>query len=501
MNSSVLNMRASYVFNALAIILAGISIVLYFYFEATKEKISTVNNEANLEYVESLADNLIKDIIRVSEEDFLTELQEDEILKSYVESDLKLFVTTKYQYIYLLSKDDRIKDGFRILVDSSRNLDEKNSLYSLYNSLAKDNFSKVYRSQKSLYLKDNKRGATYLKPIIIANKVKAIIVVEFSLQEQNAIALELQTLANMFQVAITFFIIIFIFMLWFSYIDARREKEKKVVLEKLKASNRNLEIETAKVKDLNDSLADKVKLEVNKNREKDAQMIQQSRLAQMGEMISMIAHQWRQPLAAISSTSSAINIKAQLGNLENEKVIALTKKINEYSQHLSTTIDDFRDFFKSNKETKETNYSELIKSVLGIIEDSLINKNIELIQDLKIEDTIKTYPNEIKQVILNLIKNAEDVLIEKQIINPYIKIMTYKEGENLVLSVSDNGGGIPKEIRDKIFDPYFSTKIKKNGTGLGLYMSKTIVEKHCGGKLTVANSDEGAVFKILLDKN
>ncbi len=253
-----------------------------------------------------------------------------------------------------------------------------------------------------------------------------------------------------------------------------------------------------KIEELNLTLESKIKNEVEKNRLQDQQLLQQSRLAQMGEMLSMIAHQWRQPLSAINATSIAINIDARFEILDSKKVIMQTDKISEYSQHLSTTIEDFRDFFKSNKEKKNICFCDLIKSVLGIVEDSLINQNIKVIQEISCEETFETYANEVKQVILNLIKNAEDVLLEKNIEDPFIKIITYKKGDNYLLEVSDNGGGIPENILEHIFDPYFSTKKQKDGTGLGLYMSKTIIEEHCNGKLTVANNKDGAVFQITL---
>ena len=223
---------------------------------------------------------------------------------------------------------------------------------------------------------------------------------------------------------------------------------------------------------------------------------QQSRLAQMGEMISMIAHQWRQPLSAINSTSTALNLKAKLNKLDNDTVIKLTDQVLEYTQYLSTTIDDFRNFFKSNKEKEEVSYTQLIECVMRISEGSMSYENINLIQELNCKDTFHIYQNEFKQVILNLIKNAEDVLVENNVKNPYIKIHTYKEGTKLILEVSDNGGGISDDIIANIFDPYFSTKLKKDGTGLGLYMSKMIIEDHCNGTLSVFNTKDGALFKI-----
>jgi len=254
-----------------------------------------------------------------------------------------------------------------------------------------------------------------------------------------------------------------------------------------------------KIEELNRDLERRVEEEVRKNREKDRHLLHQSRLAQMGEMISMIAHQWRQPLSAISSCSLAINVKAKLGKLDKESAIDLSEKISEYSQHLSSTIDDFRDFFKPNRGKEETTFETLVKSALSIVEVSLKNRDIELRLDLECDAKLTTYPNELKQVILNLIKNAEDAIGERKVQNPYIEIRSYTEDSKAVLEVGDNAGGVPDNIIDKIFDPYFSTKLEKNGTGLGLYMSKMIVEEHCNGKLEVKNGPEGAIFKITLE--
>ncbi len=253
-----------------------------------------------------------------------------------------------------------------------------------------------------------------------------------------------------------------------------------------------------KIEELNKNLKEKITFEVKKNRLKDEQLAQQARLAQMGEMISMIAHQWRQPLAAISSLSLALNLKAQLGKLNKELTLDLTNKITANSKHLSTTIDDFREFFRPNKEKSETNFNDIIKNVLNIVEDSIATKNINIIKEFSCSKNFLTYPNEIKQVVLNLIKNADDILLDNKIKNPYIKLFTYSNKNEVILEVSDNAGGIPPDIMSKIFDPYFSTKTKKDGTGLGLYMSKTIIDEHCKGELSVRNTKEGAVFTITI---
>jgi signal transduction histidine kinase len=212
----------------------------------------------------------------------------------------------------------------------------------------------------------------------------------------------------------------------------------------------------------------------------------------MGEMLSMIAHQWRQPLSAISATSGSISLKARRDKLDKDAVMELANNITNYAQHLSSTIDDFRNFFKDKKDKESITLGEVVASTLSIVSMSLSNANIKILTNLNSDTPIQTYTNELKQVVLNIIKNAQDALIEKDIQNPYIKI----DVDNTTIKISDNAGGIPENIIDKIFNPYFSTKTKKDGTGLGLYMSKTIIEEHCGGKIGVENDKNGAVFTI-----
>jgi C4-dicarboxylate-specific signal transduction histidine kinase len=220
----------------------------------------------------------------------------------------------------------------------------------------------------------------------------------------------------------------------------------------------------------------------------------------MGEMISMIAHQWRQPLTAISATSGSMHLKAKIGKIDADTIIDLSNKISDYSQHLSSTINDFREFFKPKKEKNTTSFKQIIEGVLSIIESSISTKEIKIIQEYNCDSLFSTYSNEMKQVILSLLKNAEDALIETDTKNPYIKINTYSDDTSHILEISDNAGGIPEDIIDKIFDPYFSTKLKKDGTGLGLYMGKIIIQEHCNGELLVENDEFGAKFSIRLGK-
>jgi signal transduction histidine kinase len=278
------------------------------------------------------------------------------------------------------------------------------------------------------------------------------------------------------------------------------ESMHKRIIKQTQERNRHEQLlitQSQEFENLNKTLDKRVQEELAKNRQKEQQLIHQSRLAQMGEMISMIAHQWRQPLTAISATANNLILKIMMDDIDKDEFEKEIGLISNYSQHLSKTIDDFRGFFKENKVEKVTTIDKIIESTLDIVRVSVENANIELRTKLECNKELKTYPSEIKQVVLNLIKNAQDALIEKDVKDAYIEIETLCKDDKHVLIIKDNGGGIPENIMDKIFEPYFSTKLEKDGTGLGLYMSKIIIEKHCGAKIKAENDDKGAVFKVI----
>jgi len=269
-----------------------------------------------------------------------------------------------------------------------------------------------------------------------------------------------------------------------------------------------LQLAHNKIESLNRNLDQRVRDEIKKNREKERQIFQQSRLAQMGEMVSMIAHQWRQPLGAISTTTIGIESKLKLKRLDFESDAGRTqaeaylleklKKINLYIESLTSIIDDFRNFYKADQKKEVLSVIKPIQSALRIIEINLNEKNIRLDCQCRAGTPVSLFNNELSQVILNILKNAEDNFMAQEISSPVIRIETSENVTESCIIISDNGGGIASAIMDRIFDPYFSTKLEKNGTGLGLYMSKMIVEDHHGGTLKVSNNDEGAVFRICL---
>ncbi len=257
-----------------------------------------------------------------------------------------------------------------------------------------------------------------------------------------------------------------------------------------------LKEKTQELEYTNKNLQKLVEQEVKKNREKEKLMLTKSRQIQMGEMISMIAHQWRQPLNAISTAVNFLNLRVEMKNFDTKTIQEISDKINKYVQHLSQTIDDFRDFFKPKKDVQKSDFVKIIDKTLTLLEYEIKKHNIDVNVITKNKTEFLIYENEILQVVLNIFKNAQDVLTEQNVKKPKINVII----DGTKLSIEDNGGGICEDIIDNIFDPYFSTK-SKNGTGLGLYMSKLIVEEHCNGKLEVKNTQFGACFNIILPKN
>ncbi len=271
-------------------------------------------------------------------------------------------------------------------------------------------------------------------------------------------------------------------------------------LQTIKALSNIARVSSQELQELNMKLEKRIREEVEKNRKKEGILIHNSRLAQMGEMMSMIAHQWRQPLSAISATSTGLQVKIELDNYDEAFFLESLQKIEEYVLHLSHTIDDFANFFKPNKKKEDVEVRDLIEKALFIIQPSLKKHSILVTKEIACSHKVHTIYNEVVQVLLNLLKNAENALLKKGVLEPRIVMRAYEKGNKTFIEVEDNAGGIPSENLGKIFEPYFSTKQNEKSTGLGLYMSKFIIEESCGGKLEVENSDEGAKFTIVLSK-
>lgn len=249
-----------------------------------------------------------------------------------------------------------------------------------------------------------------------------------------------------------------------------------------------VDAKTQELQQLNRNLELKVQYEVEQSRQKDQIMFRQSRLASMGEMIGNIAHQWRQPLNAIVLIIQSFQMKRMAGlELSDEFIDKQVKEGIELASLMSHTIDDFRNFFKPNHNEEQFSVKSLLHYTINLVKDYYNKSGIEIFLNCAQDIEISGYPNEFSQVIMNLLSNAKDALEERGIEQKYIEVVMSKEAGNAIVSVIDDGGGISEEVLDRMFEPYFTTKHKSSGTGIGLYMSKQIIEKQMRGTISGTN--------------
>jgi signal transduction histidine kinase len=309
---------------------------------------------------------------------------------------------------------------------------------------------------------------------------------------------------------------LFLFKPMISHIELRRKVE-----EELKEKSKELA-------ELNKNLERRVREEIEKQMEQEQLLVQQSKLATMGEMISAIAHQWRQPINSLGIVIQDLECAYENGQIDKKYIDETVKKTLRLILFMSRTIDDFRAFLKPSREKTPFNVKLAVKEVLALTSMQLRHHKIFLRlrcgiegcmyssgKKHQIEGVFKTYacenceqsvlgyPNEFKQVILNIIDNAKDAILEKrkesmEIENGKIAIEIYRENGRIFINIKDNGGGIKEEVLDRIFEPYFTTRAVY-GTGIGLYISKVIIESHMGGKLYAKNENGSAIFTIAMN--
>ncbi|MDD4329165.1 MAG: PAS domain S-box protein [Aliarcobacter sp.] len=289
-------------------------------------------------------------------------------------------------------------------------------------------------------------------------------------------------------------------------VTAEVELKKHLELKDKELEQLNLTLEqkvieqTKQLKELNKTLEQKVALEIKKNEEKQKMLFWQSRMASLGQMLGNIAHQWRQPLTELNLT--LFNMKRACTKNDEKKVDELYKESKLLILNMSSTIEDFSNFFNPQKEKKSFEIKEAVNEALVILRKVIEMENINIKIDVPIKYKVLGVSNELSQVIINLIQNSKDAFKINDIKNKKITI-TLKEEHILdkkysLLEISDNAGGISKENADKIFEPYFTTKHKSQGTGLGLFMSKMIIEKSLDGELSHENIKNGSLFTIKL---
>ncbi|MCI4624925.1 MAG: response regulator [Candidatus Magnetoovum sp. WYHC-5] len=276
--------------------------------------------------------------------------------------------------------------------------------------------------------------------------------------------------------------------------------------------DKELQEKTLQLEELNRNLEHRVKEEVEKGRQQEYMLIHQSKLASMGEMIGAIAHQWRQPLNIIGLLIQDLEEAYQFGEMDSEYLKKMVNEAMANLNNMSNTIAEFRNFFKPKHEKTTFNVIKSVEKVLALLRTQFENYNIQInvaypsCNQFNNSISIFGYVDEFQQVVLNVLNNAKDSILTKR-----GKHATNEKGEielslllvkdKILLIIKDNGTGVPEEIKDRIFEPYFSTKQEGDGTGIGLYMSKMIIENHMGGKMYVENNGNGATFTVELKKD
>lgn len=251
----------------------------------------------------------------------------------------------------------------------------------------------------------------------------------------------------------------------------------------------------------NEDLGSKAKSEIISNEKKTSLLIEESRFAQMGKTLSMIAHHWRQPLSSISTSSANIKLSIMLDECVKEKLMINIENIDTHVKLLSETINDFRSFFKSSKHKEFLTGHKIMKDAFKIIQETMTSNGITFDLDLDNETKVYVYKNEMVQAVLNILTNANEIFVLNEQKDARMKIKISNNDEELIIRIQDNAGGVDKDALDDLFDPYYSTKLVKNGTGLGLYISKTIIEEQALGKLLVENKNRGLCFTIKVPRH
>jgi signal transduction histidine kinase len=427
-----------------------------------------------------IGDDFHKNIDKnISHQDYLSTIHK---LSEYAKS-------VNIRYIYsMIKKDDKI------YFTSSSATDEefKSGDFTLFMDEYTDatDLNREMFNKRNFYFEESSDKWGNFRSILMPFQIGNIVYVIGADVEIDSIneALNQRLMHYFFEVIFFILISIPIFLVLFLHIRDNNKYLQTLVDEKVKELN-----------EINIHLEDKIQDAISEIENKNQLLIKQSRHAAMGEMISNIAHQWRQPLNALGLLVQDLREAYYYQELDDDYLDNSIAKATNLLSYMSNTIDDFRNFFKADKQKNIFSIQESINESLAIVSSALQNNGINVALIYKENFMIDGYKREFSQAILNIVNNAKDVLIERSIEHPKIIIRIEKIKEKLVISIEDNGKGINTEIIEKIFEPYFTTKDDTKGTGIGLYMTKTIIEKNMGGKLMVKNTDMGAKFIIEFD--
>ena len=438
-----------------------------------KDKIWFSNIDLNVEH--GKVETPFKPVIRIAYPIYiLGKYKGFLILNIFMKEYLKILTLSPTFDVYLVNEQ-----GYFII--------HPNSIYnwSMYKKDGKNIFkefpkyaNKIMKTKKPLFIKDKK---IFIQPLKFKNSqnLRLIYVEKIEKIKDSEHYIEKRTF---FTVLLAIIVAIPFAFLFSSPINKMYE---------------SLEEKSNELKNLANNLEEKVQEEIAKNAKKDRILENQSKLAALGEMLANIAHQWRHPLTRLSIILQNMRLYSSKGKLDEKTLNRYVQNSLEQIEYMSQTIDDFRNFYKEDREKIEFKIENAIQNAVKIIEASVKHNGIDM--EISADESIsyKGYPNQLSQVILNILHNSKDALELKKVKNPYIKIKLYKDNNIAKIEIKDNAGGVPKEIIDKIFEANFTTK-QGTGTGIGLYMSKTIIVDNFGGNIFVKNDKDGAIFTIEL---
>ncbi|RDX34098.1 sensor histidine kinase [Arcobacter sp. HD9-500m-PIT-SAG03] len=388
-------------------------------------------------------------------------------IKSFNNSDGVITFTNKHEEIIentlnTVQYHPNFQKLIKICKEEQKGLFALNSKFYVTKSFS---FDSINKAQKVIFFLDVTKEKLAYKAVIKSSVITSVLLFIFA------------------AIAINFF---------FEFLIKRINKNEK----KLKEINKNLE------QTIDNEITYRLKIQKKAQDEKEQNeqlLIQQSKLAMMGEMIGNIAHQWRQPLMQLSAIIMYMDAHDEKGKLTKEKFQNKIKESDSIIDYMSKTIEDFRNYYQPEKQKESFYIKESIESALFIIDSALKNSFISTNVVFENEDIkIISFKNEFSQALLNIISNAKDVLIQRKIKNPTIHINVKTIDGKVQIRIEDNAEGIKEEILDNIFDPYFTTKHKSQGTGIGLYMTKMIIENNMNGNIEVENTEKGALFTIIL---